>query len=160
MYKILTSLILLFLPLLLAAQPKIQLSNFATGFDLPVDIAHCGDSRLFVVERDGVIWVLDSLGNRLDTFLNIDPRVNSNQSEQGLLGLAFHPNYAENGWFFVNYTKNNGGDTRIARFSVKPGNPNEADPNSELTILEQDQPYWNHNGGCIKFGPDGQLYIG
>lgn len=143
----------------LFAQPKIQLVNFASGFDLPVDIAHCGDSRLFVVERDGVIWVLDSLGNRLDTFLNIDPRVNSSQNEQGLLGLAFHPNYAENGYFFVNYTKNNGGDTRVARFSVKPNSPNEADPNSELTIIEQEQPYWNHNGGCLKFGPDGYLYI-
>ncbi|MFN0173522.1 MAG: PQQ-dependent sugar dehydrogenase [Saprospiraceae bacterium] len=147
-------------PLFLFAQPKIQLTNFATGFDLPLDITHCGDSRLFVVERDGVIWVLDSLGNRLDTFLNIDARVNSGQNEQGLLGLAFHPNYAENGYFFVNYTKNNGGDTRVARFSVKPNNPNEADPNSELTILEQDQPNWNHNGGCVKFGPDGYLYIG
>ncbi|MBK6994431.1 MAG: PQQ-dependent sugar dehydrogenase [Lewinellaceae bacterium] len=151
---------LLLSPLYLIAQPKIQLTNFATGFDLPVDIAHCDDSRLFVVERDGVIWVLDSLGNRLDTFLNIDPRVNSGQNEQGLLGLAFHPNYAENGYFFVNYTKNNGGDTRVARFSVKSNNPNEADPNSELTILEQDQPNWNHNGGCVKFGPDGYLYIG
>jgi len=157
---VLTTAGLLLSPLYLIAQPKIQLTNFATGFDLPVDIAHCGDSRLFVVERDGVIWVLDSLGNRLDTFLNIDPRVNSGQNEQGLLGLAFHPNYAENGYFFVNYTKNNGGDTRVARFSVKPNNPNEADPNSELTILEQDQPNWNHNGGCVKFGPDGYLYIG
>lgn len=147
-------------PLFLFAQPKIQLVNFASGFDLPLDITHCGDSRLFVVERDGVIWVLDSLGNKLDTFLNIDPRVNSGQNEQGLLGLAFHPNYAENGYFFVNYTKNNGGDTRVSRFSVKPDNPNEADPNSELTILEQDQPNWNHNGGCLKFGPDGYLYIG
>jgi glucose/arabinose dehydrogenase len=158
MNKILILALLAF-PLNLSAQPKIQLVNFATGFDLPLDITNCGDSRLFVVERDGVIWVLDSLGNRLDTFLNIDPRVNSAQNEQGLLGLAFHPNYAENGYFFVNYTKNNGGDTRVSRFSVKPGNPNEADPNSELTILEQDQPNWNHNGGCVKFGPDGYLYI-
>ncbi|MBC7777365.1 MAG: hypothetical protein H7246_18170, partial [Phycisphaerae bacterium] len=69
-------------PLNLSAQPKIQLVNFASGFELPVDIAHCGDSRLFVVERKGLIWVLDSLGNRLDTFLNIDPRVNSGQNEQ------------------------------------------------------------------------------
>jgi len=157
--KVLTTAVLLLSTLFLFAQPKIQLVNFASGFDLPLDITHCGDSRLFVVERDGVIWVLDSLGNRLDTFLNIDPRVNSGQNEQGLLGLAFHPNYAENGYFFVNYTKNNGGDTRVARFSVKPNNPNEADPNSELTILEQDQPNWNHNGGCVKFGPDGYLYI-
>jgi glucose/arabinose dehydrogenase len=141
------------------AQPKIQLVNFASGFDLPLDITHCGDSRLFVVERDGVIWVLDSLGNRLDTFLNIDPRVNSGQNEQGLLGLAFDPNYASNGYFYVDYTKNTTGNTRVARFSVKPDNPNEADPNSEFTILEQFQPNWNHNGGCLKFGPDGYLYI-
>ncbi|MFN0035895.1 MAG: PQQ-dependent sugar dehydrogenase [Saprospiraceae bacterium] len=148
-------------PSALLAQPKVQLVNFASGFDLPLDIAHCGDSRLFVVEREGIIWVLDSLGNRLDTFLNITPRVLSSQNEQGLLGLAFHPNYAQNGYFFVNYTKLSGGDTRVARFSVKPNRPNEADPASEIRILEQDQPYWNHNGGCLKFSPnDGYLYIG
>lgn len=150
---------LLLLPFLMLAQPKIQLVNFASGFNLPVDIANCGDSRMFVVERDGVIWVLDSLGNRLDTFLNINPRVNSTQNEQGLLGLVFDPNYAENGYFYVDYTKNGAGDTRVARFSVKTNNPNEADPNSELTIIEQSQPYWNHNGGCLRFGPDGFLYI-
>jgi len=153
-------LFLLFIaPLSLFAQPKIQLVNFANGFNLPLDITHCGDSRLFVVERTGIIWVLDSLGNRLDTFLNIDPRVNSGQNEQGLLGLAFDPNYAQNGYFYVDYTKNSTGDTRVARFSVKASNPNEADPNSELTILEQFQPNWNHNGGCLKFGPDEYLYI-
>ncbi len=149
----------LLFPLFLQAQPKIQLVNFASGFTLPLAIEQCGDSRIFVVERGGLIWVLDSLGNRLDTFLNIDPRVNSTQNEQGLLGLAFDPNYAQNGYFYVDYTKNGTGDTRVARFSVKPGNPNEADPSSELTILEQAQPYWNHNGGCLKFGPDGFLYI-
>lgn len=148
-----------FAPVFLLAQPRIQLDNFASGFTLPLDIEHCGDSRLFVVERGGIIWVLDSLGNKLDTFLNIDPRVNSTQNEQGLLGLAFDPNYAQNGYFYVDYTKNGAGDTRVARFSVKPDNPNEADPNSELNILEQTQPYWNHNGGCLKFGPDGFLYI-
>jgi glucose/arabinose dehydrogenase len=161
MMKKIFSIAFLLAPFFVAAQQlKIQLTDFSTGFDRPVDIAHCGDSRLFVVEQDGLIWVLDSLGTRLDTFLNIDPRVNSSGNEQGLLGLAFHPNYAQNGWFFVNYTQNNGGDTRVSRFSVKPNNPNEADPNSELTILEADQPYSNHNGGCIKFGPnDGYLYI-
>ncbi len=156
---VLTTVGLLLSPLFTFAQPKIQLVNFASGFDLPVDITHCGDSRLFVVEREGVIWVLDSLGNRLDTFLNIDPRVNSGQNEQGLLGLVFDPNYAENGYFYVDYTKNGTGDTRVARFSVKPNNTNEADPNSELTIIEQAQPYWNHNGGCLQFGLDGFLYI-
>ncbi len=158
MHRLLT-LAFVFFPLFLFAQPRIQLVNFATGFDLPVDIANCGDSRLFVVEREGKIWVLDSLGNKLNIFLDIDARVNSNQNEQGLLGLAFDPNYAENGYFYVNYTKNGAGDTRVARFSVKANNPNEADPNSELKIIEQSQPYWNHNGGCIKFGPDGFLYI-
>jgi len=157
--KKLLLLALLLSPLFLFAQPKIQLVNFASGFDLPVDITHCGDSRIFVVEREGLIWVLDSLGNRLDTFLNIDPRVNSGQNEQGLLGLAFDPNYAVNGYFYVNYTKNSTGDTRVARFAVKANNPNEADPNSELKIIEQAQPYWNHNGGCLQFGPDGHLYI-
>ncbi len=146
-------------PLSLFAQPKIQLVNFASGFDLPLAIEHCGDSRFFIVERDGLIWVLDSLGNRLDTFLNIDARVNSTQNEQGLLGLAFDPNYASNGYFYVDYTKNGTGDTRVARFSVRANNPNEADPNSEFTVLEQFQPAWNHNGGCLKFGPDGYLYI-
>lgn len=147
-------------PLFLAAQPKIQLVNWASGFDRPVDIAHCGDNRLFIVEQDGLIWVLDSLGAKLDTFLYIDSRVNSGANEQGLLGLAFHPNYAQNGYFFVYYTQNSTGNTQVSRFSVKSGNPNEADPDSELPILNASQPFNNHNGGCIKFGPDGYLYIG
>jgi glucose/arabinose dehydrogenase len=144
---------------LLSAQVKIQLENFATGFTKPVDIAHCGDSRLFIVEQRGVITILDSLGNKQSQpFLNIDPRVNSNGNEQGLLGLAFHPNFAQNGWFFVNYTQNNG-DTRIARFTADLGsNPFIADPNSEKILLEIDQPYSNHNGGGTKFGADGYLY--
>ncbi len=159
--KLIAPLSLLCLPLLLAAQPKIQLVDFASGLNGPVDIAHCGDSRLFVVEQDGVIKIVDTLGAVLPTpFIDINPRVNSTGNEQGLLGLAFHPNYAQNGYFFVYYTQNNGGDTRVSRFSVMPDDPNKADPNSELTILEQDQPYSNHNGGCIKFGPDGYLYIG
>jgi glucose/arabinose dehydrogenase len=159
--KIIAPLSLLCLPLLLVAQPKIQLVDFASGLNGPVDIAHCGDSRLFVVEQDGVIKIVDTLGNVLtQPFMDINPRVNSTGNEQGLLGLAFHPNYAQNGYFFVYYTKNNGGDTRVSRFSVMPDDPNKADPNSELTIIEQDQPFTNHNGGCIKFGPDGYLYIG
>ncbi len=158
--RTLIQILLAAIPLFLAAQPKIQLVNWVNGFDRPVDIAHCGDSRLFIVEQDGLIWTLDSLGNRLDTFLNIDARVKSTNNEQGLLGLAFHPNYATNGFFFVYYTENSNGNTQVSRFSVKPGSPNEADPNSELSILVQTQPYNNHNGGCIKFGPDGYLYIG
>ncbi len=150
----------LFSPLFLFSQPKIQLEDYATGFNRPVDIAHCGDSRLFIVEQRGYIWILDSLGNRLqDTFLNIDARVRSTGNEQGLLGLAFPPNYAETGYFFVNYTRETDGDTRVSRFKRDSLNPNKADPNSELIILTQDQPFTNHNGGCLKFGPDGYLYI-
>ena len=159
--KIIAPLSFFCFPLFLLAQPKIQLVDFATGLSGPVDIAHCNDSRLFVVEQDGIIKIVDSLGAvRTTPFLDIDARVNSTSNEQGLLGLAFHPNYAQNGYFFVYYTQNNGGDTRVSRFSVMPDNPNMADPNSELAIIEQDQPYNNHNGGCIKFGPDGYLYIG
>lgn len=159
--KIIAPLSLLCLPLLLLAQPKIQLVNFASGFNRPVDIAHCNDSRLFVVEQDGAIKVVDSLGNVLPVpFLDINPIVNSTGNEQGLLGLAFHPDYAQNGYFFVYYTQNSGGSTHVSRFSVMPDNPNKADPTSELTILLQAQPYSNHNGGSIKFGPDGYLYIG
>lgn len=148
-------------PLFLYSQPKIQLQDHATGFIRPVDIAHCGDSRLFVVEQRGYIWILDSLGNRLqDTFLNIDARVRSAGNEQGLLGLAFPPNYADSGYFFVYYTRETDGDNRLSRFTRDSLNPNKADPNSELILFTQDDPYNNHNGGCIKFGPDGYLYVG
>ncbi|MCC6412808.1 MAG: PQQ-dependent sugar dehydrogenase, partial [Saprospiraceae bacterium] len=145
----------------LFAQPKIQLDVYATGFTKPVDITHAGDNRLFIVEQDGAIWILDSNGVKLTTpFLNINPRVRSTGNEQGLLGLAFHPNYADNGYFYVNYSRETDGDTRVSRFSRSASDPNVADPDSELILFTQDQPYSNHNGGCIKFGPDGYLYIG
>lgn len=161
MTKLTSLYFLLLLPTLALAQPKIQLANFASGFSRPVDIAHCGDSRLFIVQQNGSIWVVDSLGNKLpQPFLDIDARVNSTGNEQGLLGLAFHPNYAQNGYFYVHYSQNGTGDTRVSRFSRDSVDANKADPNSELIILEQDQPYSNHNGGCLKFGPDGYLYTG
>ncbi len=150
----------LLLPFLLPAQtPRFQLVEMAANFTNPVDIAHCGDGRLFVVEQRGYIRVIDSTGAVLPKpFLDIDARVLSG-GERGLLGLAFHPDYTKNGWFFVNYIKNDG-HSRIARFSVRPDDPNQADPGSELPILEAQQPFPNHNGGCLKFGPDGQLYVG
>ena len=80
-------------------------------------------------------------------------------NEQGLLGLAFHPHYAENGFFYVNYTDLNG-DTVIARFQVSPDDPDRADPSSEKRLLSVPQPYPNHNGGEVTFGPDGYLYLG
>lgn len=156
-----TLFLFLLLSLGLSAQPKIQLDVYATGFTKPVDITHAGDNRLFIVEQNGYIWILDSTGVRLPSvFLNIDSRVRSNGNEQGLLGLAFHPNYDSNGYFYVCYTRETDGDTRVSRFSRDTLDPNKADPDSELILLVQDQPYNNHNGGCIKFGSDGYLYIG
>jgi glucose/arabinose dehydrogenase len=96
-----------------------------------------------------------------EPFLDISGRVSTQFLEQGLLGLAFHPNYAENGYFFVNYTDfRTNGKTFVVRYQVSDDDPNRADPGSAKVILTQDQPYVNHNGGTIRFGPDGYLYIG
>ncbi|WP_431109527.1 PQQ-dependent sugar dehydrogenase [Winogradskyella poriferorum] len=137
----------------------LELESFASGFNRPVNIKHAGDDRLFVVEQDGIIKIVNSDGTVETTnFLDIDNIVGSTGNEQGLLGLAFHPNFATNGYFFVNYT-NNSGDTVISRFSRIGVDPTIADPNSELIILTYSQPYTNHNGGELQFGPDGYLYI-
>ncbi len=138
---------------------QLTLESYASGFSQPVDITNAGDDRLFVVQRRGLIRIVED-GNILATpFLNLSSKVSGSiYNERGLLGLAFHPDYVTNGYFYVNYTKLNG-DTRISRFSVA-NDPNTADPNSEVVIMEVDQPEWNHNGGCLKFGPDGYLYIG
>src|SRR5690606_493895 len=92
-------------------------------------------------------------------FLNISSRVNSGGNERGLLGLVFHPDYANNGWFYVNYT-NLQGHTHISKFRVSDSNPNLADPDSEVILLFQNQPFVNHNAGDLNFGPDGYLYFG
>lgn len=151
---------LLFLSNSLWAQNRLRLEEFASGLDLPVDITHAGDDRLFVVEKRGFIRVLESDGSLVEKpFLDIDSLVNSGASERGLLGLAFHPNYAENGYFFVNYTDNSG-QTQVSRFKVSPDNPDVADASSQKKILNIFQPFTNHNGGDLAFGPDGYLYIG
>lgn len=143
----------------LFSQVSLSLETFASGFSQPIDVVHAGDARLFVVEKGGRIKIVDAGGNTTATpFLDIDARVNSIASERGLLGLAFHPDYAENGYFYVNYTDNSG-DTRVSRFTVT-ADPNIADPDSEVILMELNQPYSNHNGGCLRFGPDGYLYIG
>jgi glucose/arabinose dehydrogenase len=140
---------------------KFSLQEFATGFVKPVDIESAGDGRLFVVEQRGTIRVLQPNGT-VDAgfFLDMQDVANDNSNERGLLGLAFHPNFAQNGFFYVNYTDNSGGDTQISRFSVDPTDPGKALATSEFKILEIKQPYTNHNGGGIHFGPDGYLYIG
>lgn len=135
----------------------ITLNPIATGFTDPVEITHAGDTRLFVVQQGGLIRILNTNGTINATpFLNLSTIISSG-GERGLLGLAFHPNYATNGFFFVNYT-NTSGNTVIARYSVS-ANPNIANTTGTI-LMTITQPYANHNGGTIKFGPDGYLYIG
>jgi glucose/arabinose dehydrogenase len=138
----------------------VSLSTFSSGYTSPVDIVNCGDSRLFIVQQNGYIYICDSMGVKQTTpFLNISTVIAAG-GERGLLGLAFHPDYAQNGYFYLNYTASGGGATKIARYSVDPGNPNVALANSGTVLLTIAQPYANHNGGCLRFGPDGYLYIG
>jgi glucose/arabinose dehydrogenase len=132
-----------------------------SGLELPVDIQNAGDGsgRLFIVERRGRILVWKSGELKPAVFLDITGEVDSQYTEQGLLGLAFHPDYARTGLIYVNYIDLNG-NTVIARFHVSVDDPNRADPASEVDLLHVDQPYANHNGGGLAFGPDGYLYIG
>lgn len=117
-----------------------------------------GSGRTFVVEKPGVIRILED-GQLLDPpFLNISDRVNAQSSEQGLLGLAFPPNFSETGYLFVNYTDARG-DTVISRFQAAADRAT-ADPGSESAVMRLDQPAPNHNGGDLVFGPDGYLWIG
>ncbi|MEP7128497.1 MAG: PQQ-dependent sugar dehydrogenase, partial [Chitinophagales bacterium] len=144
-----------------AQDPVIQLQEFSTGYTSPVDIKNCGDSRLFIVQQNGYIYISDSLGIKNPTpFLDIHTKI-LQSSERGLLGVVFHPDYFNNGYFFVYYTRSPDGAIRIARYSVDSLNENVADPNSELILKEIAHPSFNnHNGGCIQFGPDGYLYAG
>ena len=130
----------------------------AAGLSAPVHLASPPeDDRLFVVEQGGRIRVIHD-GQLLDTpFLDIRDRVSAG-GERGLLSVAFHPDYTANGRFFVDYTDTSG-TTRIEEYTVT-GDPNVADPGSARTLLTVDQPYSNHNGGLIAFGPDGYLWIG
>lgn len=132
----------------------------ADGFNTPVGIANAGDGsgRLFILEQPGVIRILQGGAILAEPFLDISRQVGC-CGERGLLGLAFHPRYVDNGWFFVNYTDLDG-NTVIARFRVPPDNPNRADPKSEQRLMYIRQPYPNHNGGAVVFGPDGNLYLG
>ena len=135
---------------------KIRLQPFAGDFNEPVFVTHAGDGsgRVFVVEQPGRIQVLDGEGERTGTFLDISNRVESG-GERGLLGLAFHPDYASNGRFFVYYST--AGANVVSRFERRSANA--ADPGSERVILRMDDPFSNHNGGWIGFGRDGFLYI-
>ena len=158
MRKLINYLTLIFLCYNSSFSQSVLLESFGPSFNSPVEIKNAGDERLFVVEKSGKIKILNQNGSVNSTpFLDIEDRVSTNANERGLLGLAFHPNYPENPFFFVNYT-NNSGATTISKFSVSANQDIAND--SETILLEINQPYANHNGGCINFGPDGNLYIG
>jgi glucose/arabinose dehydrogenase len=158
------------------AFPKIEWPDWVTGLDTgrpreprPLLITGAGDgtNRIFVVSQYGSIHVFpnDPAAEEMETFLDIRDRVqyDDRENEEGLLGLAFHPRFKENGEFFVYYSikeRPNPHTTVISRFRVSRDDPNRADPGSEVQIIRIRQPYWNHKGGTIVFGPDGYLYVG
>lgn len=148
-------------PAVFGPLPAVTVQRVTTGLNRPLALVPMPDDsgRLLVVEQPGLIRVLVNGQISATPFLDIRNRVNASANEQGLLGLALHPQFARNGLFFVNYTGAQGG-TVIARFALSPNDPNRADPASEHILLQVEQPFSNHNGGGLAFGPDGYLYIG
>ncbi|MBN8571120.1 MAG: PQQ-dependent sugar dehydrogenase, partial [Ignavibacteria bacterium] len=150
-----------------AQNPDIQMVNAfpALTFDFPVYLTHAGDNtnRIFVADLYGKVYVFPNDSNvtasQKKIFLDI-VNLASYDGEMGLLGIAFHPNYSSNGYFYVNYNDVNTGKTTISRFSRSTGDPDKADSLSEFKIIQIYQPYDNHKGGQIMFGADGYLYIG
>ena len=156
------------------AIPALTLTEVASGFSRPIQVkAAPGDNdRLFVVEQTGKIWIVQNGQVSAEPFLDIQEIVanpdasNGYHQEQGLLGIAFHPNYAQNGRFFVNYSEgpfsddNPKGDTHIVEYK-RSSDPDKAEPNAVKELMFQAQPFTNHNGGALEFSPkDGYLYIG
>ncbi|MDX1661786.1 MAG: PQQ-dependent sugar dehydrogenase, partial [Gemmatimonadota bacterium] len=136
----------------------VRLERIVEGLDFPLHVtAPSGDPRLFIVEKSGRVRIRKDGALLDEPFLDLSGQV-SGGSEQGLLSIAFHPDYASNGRFFVDYT-NRAGDTRVVEYRVS-NDPDRADPASARTILEVAQPFSNHNGGLVAFGPDGMLYVG
>lgn len=125
----------------------------------PVAMAHAGDERLFIADQVGRILIYNRTELLAVPFLDIESKVLSG-GERGLLGVAFHPDYINNGFFYVNYTDRPGGHTVVERYRVSSNDPDRADPNSGFKLITINQPFPNHNGGQIMFGPDGYLYIG
>ena len=134
------------------------LQEFATGFSNPVEIAHANDNRLFVVQQNGIIKIVLPNGTvNAAHFINLSSKILFG-GERGLLGMAFHPQYATNGYFFV-YYNNTAGNIVVARYTRNATNPNIADIGTEKIILNIPKPFDNHNGGSIHFAPDGNLWI-
>jgi glucose/arabinose dehydrogenase len=137
------------------------LEEVGSGFAKPLYLTYApGDAsgRLFIVEQNGTVAIMRDGQRQEPLFLDIRDRVGSNANEQGLLSIAFDPEYTANGIFYVYYT-DKGGDTVVARYRVSADNPDAAAADSEEILLQVGQPYGNHNGGLIKFGPDGYLYV-
>jgi glucose/arabinose dehydrogenase len=144
--------------------PDLSLEPVLSGFDLPVFVTHSGEqpsgtSRLFIVEKEGHIHLVENGTAQPTPFLDITDRVGSQRNEQGLLSVAFPPDFASSGLFYVNYTDKRG-DTAVARYRLSAGDLRQADASSEQKVLQIQQPAANHNGGQLQFGPDGYLYIG
>lgn len=144
----------------ISAQPIVELYQFTEeSAGQVVSLTNAGDERLFVVRQNGIISIIEADGTLIENpFLDIRDKVQTG-GERGFLGLAFHPNYENNGFFFTNYTGQSG-STIISKWRVSEDDPYIADEESEQIILIVNQPFFNHNGGDIKFGPDGYLYIG
>lgn len=142
--------------------PAIALTPFVSGLSTPVDFQtpDDGSGRIFIVQQSGTIRIISG-GSLLPTpFLDISSRINFDGAEQGLLGLAFHPSYSQNKRFYLNYDRLSGGQiqTVIAEYQLT-ADPNAADPASERILLTVNQPFTNHKGGQMAFGPDGFLYV-
>ena len=137
----------------------VRFTTVATVPGRPLAVTNAGDGsgRLFVAEQGGEVYIVKSGSVTSTPFLDISGQV-SGGSEQGLLGLAFHPDFPSDNRVFVNYT-NGAGNTVVSSFEVDPGSPDVIVPGSEAVVIEVDQPYANHNGGAINFGPDGYLYV-
>ncbi len=144
------------------APPAVTLQQVVGGLSQPLYVTHAGDGsgRLFVVEKAGKIKIVINGQVQATPFLDIDPLVHSGGSEQGLLGLAFHPSYQTNGRFYVFYTDEANQDDILSRYQRAGADPTRADPASGRVLLHIADPYSNHNGGMLAFGPDGYLYVG
>jgi len=145
--------------------PNLTLTTVVSGLSDPLDLQRPpGDNRFFVVEQRGTIRIIENGALLAGNFLDIQSLTNFDGAEQGLLGLAFHPNYSTNRLFYVNYTRDrndpvNAQETVIAEFQTLAGNPNQADPSSERALLTVPARFTNHKGGQLAFGPDHLLYI-
>jgi glucose/arabinose dehydrogenase len=141
-------------------QVQLRLEPVYDGFELPVFLTHAGDGsdRLFVVEKTGKIWVIVDGVVQTAPFLDVSEKITTAGNEQGLLGMAIAPKFAETSHFFINYTDRQG-TTIVERYTVSSNDPYQADPQSAFTVLTVAQPAANHNAGMLDFGPDGYLYV-